>query len=563
MAMQLNGPPPLPPGDPPPNGGRNALNARDPRSNASATSANGGTGIGAGSTATGSAPVTGQDPGANPFNFGPGYPPVYPNFDYSQGMYPAPYGGNWYPNMMYNAPWLNLPNQGQGPHAHVPANPVRGRSRSRSRGRRSRDRSGSRRGRRSYSRNRRRSRSRSTRRARASRGRSRSRSRSHSRSSSRGHERNSEYDGRASEEDGGSAHNLKKLADELNVDLDYVNYRSKLVIAAGILQVDITDKDDDKPSLVSRDKRQRTDIEFPFSPILAKRFEASWASASGEVEFQVPEVKDILSPPGQGIKTGKRARPKGLPKQKWYKVKEESNPGWPLESCREDSEAKSTLKTYGQQYRKPLDDWMEMNGKLLQVLNQFSFFNQAAAEVVTALDADMPQELKERWDILKDFGLVQSQSLEDCIAVSTNMMVNLLLEKREATVQNSKMPDQDKPALKFVTPLDKQHRLFSGKINEYWKAKKEIGSSRVSEEMISFLKRQGRKSSPAKSSSRNYKGKNSGERKDEGYKDNKDYDYNYKNKKQFYKKPYDKKDNSQPFRGSKNKQGKPNNYKKF
>ena len=71
-------------------------------------------------------------------------------------------------------------------------------------------------------------------------------------------------------------------------------------------------------------------------------------------------------------------------------------------------------------------------------------------------------------------------------------MVNQLVEKKDMVIYKSKVSAQDKLALKFVTPLDKQNRLFSGKLNDFWKSSKETGNSRVSEELISFLKRQGR-----------------------------------------------------------------------
>ena len=335
---------------------------------------------------------------------------------------------------------------------------------------------------------------------------------------------------------------LKKLAEELSLgDTEYVGYKSKIEIAAGILQVDLS-TEETGPSLVNKKRSPPLEVAFPFSDILGNHFEAAWAAAVGDKKFKDPEEKDLLTPPELGVKLGKRCRPSSLPRMKWYKVNPDSNPGWPLDSWKIDSNAhEGYMGLHNSTNTKQTDDWMEANGKLLRVLNQSTFFNKASSEVIGGMDGDMPESLKERWQILKDFMEVQSQSLEDCVAISTSLMVNLLLEKRESTMVKSKLSEQDKRAFKFFTPIDRHQRLFAGKINTFWKEKKDIGSSRVSEEMISYLKRQKRRNSPPTSKKRKFDDRGQG-----SFKDKEDTSYNDRAN---YSKNFQKKGKGNSFRG--------------
>ena len=91
---------------------------------------------------------------------------------------------------------------------------------------------------------------------------------------------------------------LRKLAEELNLrmDVDFVDYSSKIEIAAGILQSDLSKKKDSGPSLVHRSKKVRLEIEFPFSPILNKHFKASWASATERIKIYYALRIKTISP---------------------------------------------------------------------------------------------------------------------------------------------------------------------------------------------------------------------------------------------------------------------------
>ena len=299
----------------------------------------------------------------------------------------------------------------------------------------------------------------------------------------------------SSEEERGrtvSPNRLKDLANDLDIDMDYVNYRSKMEYAAGILQVDLKDSRDDAPSLVSR-KRGNEELLFPFSDIIAKHFESAWLAATGFHKMDDIDFDDVLGVPSNPVKSGKRSKPKRYPKMKYYKVKEDSNPGWPMDSLKVDNNFSEVMmggKFQNLPYFKTLDDWMEMMGRLLAIFNQSIFFNKASAELLSSLGPDLPEEVNERWLMFKDFLEVQNQSFEDGVSVATNTMINMLLEKRDMVLGKSKLSSEEKEAFRFISPFDDRKRLFSGKVNDFWKSKKDINSTRVSEEMISFLKKQ-------------------------------------------------------------------------
>ena len=99
--------------------------------------------------------------------------------------------------------------------------------------------------------------------------------------------------------------------------------------------------------------------------------------------------------------------------------------------------------------------------------------------VIESLDSDLPSECKDRWDSLKDFIQVGNQSIEDVMSCSTNTMLNLLVEKRAVCLYNAKVSSDEKKALRFLHPLDSKGRVFSGRLYDFAKVRKEMTSSRL------------------------------------------------------------------------------------
>lgn len=333
-----------------------------------------------------------------------------------------------------------------------------------------------------------------------------------------------------------------KLQRLIDMD-DDGSYGAKVDLAAKVLEKDLGASDEAGPSLTKR--KGKKDWSFPWNEVLQKHFEASWMSVMGTSEFK-EEDDDICAAPAGAVGVGKWPRSKLLPKLRWYKTKD--NPGWPMSSLKMDSNVEDLIpKWKSDPNSKFVDECMDLQGKGLSVLNQFMFFTQASSQLVESLDDDIPEGLRRRWTALMDFMTVQCQSLEDLAAVSTNAMVTMLLEKRFLGLNKANLSQQEKRALKFVSPIDKANRLYSGRLGKFWKERERVRASKRTEQMISILGNKRRRSrSPERSSgkkariSENFFKKQSGY-KGKGYQGKKgDKPFRY-NKKEDFKS--DKKDN--------------------
>jgi hypothetical protein len=287
--------------------------------------------------------------------------------------------------------------------------------------------------------------------------------------------------------------NLKKIKDlarELEMDVDRVNYRAKVELAGLILQEPVVDSAEPSASLVEGEDRQGP-IAFPFSTSLEKHFKGAWVAANGVPTMAEVLNRNILTPPPSGVQVGKRLKPKEKPKLKWYKIQEKANPGWPLGVLKVDSGFvdKCNYKLNVSEFRS-LDEAMELNGNVLMILNQMAFFHRATTEVVKDLESSVGEELSDTVKSLKDFVQVQAQSLEDIMSCSTNLMTSLLLDKRSFVLgKASNLSAQDRGALRFMNPLSLDATLFSGKIEEFWKEKKDISSARMNEAVASYIRK--------------------------------------------------------------------------
>lgn len=85
---------------------------------------------------------------------------------------------------------------------------------------------------------------------------------------------------------------------------------------------------------------------------------------------------------------------------------------------------------------------------------------QIAQSEVDNLSADG----KELWSALKDFLDIRDRSIADALSVTTNEIVNLVAAKREFVLR---FDDDEKKALRAISPLDKRGRLFRGKLHSF------------------------------------------------------------------------------------------------
>ena len=91
-------------------------------------------------------------------------------------------------------------------------------------------------------------------------------------------------------------------------------------------------------------------------------------------------------------------------------------------------------------------------------------YNPEEEEIGQAL-----QDLNDAWDASKDFVSSRNKTLQDSVKSSTNLMVNMLVARREEILSqiSPKLEKGEMEALKHAEPKDTDKRLFSGKLGEY------------------------------------------------------------------------------------------------
>ncbi len=106
--------------------------------------------------------------------------------------------------------------------------------------------------------------------------------------------------------------------------------------------------------------------------------------------------------------------------------------------------------------------WMDELDKINKVLNWMVFFTKACN---TIIKADFEQHVKERginsWKSMRGFLNIEGQSLEDVINISTNLMEDMLVKRREEILKPLALPDIERDILRFTPPQDEHARLFS------------------------------------------------------------------------------------------------------
>ena len=84
--------------------------------------------------------------------------------------------------------------------------------------------------------------------------------------------------------------------------------------------------------------------------------------------------------------------------------------------------------------------------------------------------------------------------MEDALSLATNGMVNLIAAKREALLRYSKLNDQEKKALRAVSPIDKDNRIFGGRLHEFMDSRQQRNLASGLQEMSRVIKQHKRPS---------------------------------------------------------------------
>ncbi len=222
-------------------------------------------------------------------------------------------------------------------------------------------------------------------------------------------------------------------------------------------------------------KRRRMPIRFPLTTVATACFEKAWKSTIGE---DAVEDRDILTAPQLAPKKGKQAKLKGGPKNIWYNVDKDSHEGWPLASQDLDRNAVAALpRTKGS--KNDLDLSMDCVGKIIRIQNTNAFFQQTAKSILQGEDLEGKDDFRQfvREDKRQEFDRLtklfdgNAKCTQDTLLTSCDMMNQLLIAKRESTMQGSFLKEDEENALRFFPPTDPENRIFSGKLAEFKKAK--------------------------------------------------------------------------------------------
>ena len=215
---------------------------------------------------------------------------------------------------------------------------------------------------------------------------------------------------------------------------------------------------------IKEQKKRKGAIVFPLTQTMDRNFNNAW---KGAIKGQ---KSDILDPPQRAIKMGKTALPDRLPFRKWYTVDKDSHAGWPLKGLELDANCDLLGLT---QKKSLINDWIDLNGRVCGVLNQCIFFAEASKNI---LSTDLKEQVKEeglcKFEALEDFLDSRAKALDDLAILCSSLQVNLMLAKRDEVINSTdKLSDSEKLALRYVAPVDKEGRLFSGALEEFAAAK--------------------------------------------------------------------------------------------
>ncbi len=243
------------------------------------------------------------------------------------------------------------------------------------------------------------------------------------------------------------AHNINEAENSESEEEieDKDTYKQKMWLAHSVLGTEPPKKNEEESDLrLEEIDKQQNGFVFPIQKTIQNAFINSWKNIIGNKSY----VNTFsLTPPNKPVRVGTfKASKKGKRRNKWYKIEgeeEDSLPTdrWPFGIRNIDSDF---MSTFGKTASKSstLNFWMEERGKINKILNQMVFFTKACN---TIIKADFEQHVKETgfnsWKAMRGFLDIKGQSIEDIINISTNLMGDMLVKRREEILKPLALPE--------------------------------------------------------------------------------------------------------------------------
>ena len=286
--------------------------------------------------------------------------------------------------------------------------------------------------------------------------------------------------------------------------VENLRYKDRIRMVFELIGEDLSEVDIYKSELgdprgfKGREKRRlEKKVRFPTSNTLNHHFLQSLGGLTGLHKDQtMPTVLENLTPFQRGVKEGKRLSCFNNGKKLSmvsYQIDDKRSPGWPMDKLELDSDLDSVLSRKKSEGSKTgdLDFFMEQNGDMLKILNQMTFLAKAQTVLVERLEnseGKSEAELDRDWDKFKVISQSRAMALEDLIGVSTNLMLNMVVAKRESVLKDIDLDEREKSVLRLMSPLDKdpKHRVFGGQLDKFATLKKESQDKLLSGAIISL-----------------------------------------------------------------------------
>ena len=266
-------------------------------------------------------------------------------------------------------------------------------------------------------------------------------------------------------------------------DDEFLNYKDRIKLAHSVLGTE-PPKTEVLASTVRRYEctPKEKSCTFPLSKNLDIHFKESWKAITGDRLYLPPsERKSKLAHPTEPAKLGRLGKsPKEVTKNRWYKVEGEDRRSkpcerWPFKSWDIDDDFVETFKVSSPSKYSTMSDWMDELGKILGLVNQLCFFSEAAFKIVeSGFEEHVKESGKHAWEALDAFTSTGGNTLDEITSATTNLMLNMLVRRREEVIKSCKLEPEEANLLRFAAPQHDNGKLFRGTLPEFreWKAKR-------------------------------------------------------------------------------------------
>jgi hypothetical protein len=256
---------------------------------------------------------------------------------------------------------------------------------------------------------------------------------------------------------------------------------------------------------ISKPKEGRPILVIPVMDDMKDYFQRAWDGATMQAGY---EWDEHMRPPTAGKKIGAISQPHRLPGYKHYAVEHVKLPDqkteWPWASVKRDVDLNTNLSFVKDQKDKPwdsrVDEFMNMNGRLLMMINQSMFVGQAYAKLLIDLAPD-PEDIvaTTNYKAFSDLLDINAQTVDHMASVATNQQLNMMLGKRDEALIRTSLTDEQKLLLRYATPKHSAtggHELFSGKLNKFTEYRGDRAERSLVINMGEINKNQGKRNTP-------------------------------------------------------------------